>query len=167
MDKREPFAELFRVEYPGLVRELGLILGDRFLAEDVAAEGFVELWRNWEEVSGFDRPGAWVRRVSLRKAGRARWRRGRRRAVEASFSPAPMPANTDIDLVRALRQLSDAQRTAVVMHHLGGWPAADIAEVLGCAEVTVRTHLSRGRQRLARLLENPNARLEVDDAEPR
>jgi RNA polymerase sigma-70 factor (ECF subfamily) len=166
MDKREPFAELFRVEYPGLVRELSLILGDRALAEDVAADGFVELWRNWDRVRGFDRPGAWVRRVALRKAGRARWRRGKRKTVEASFTPAPMPGDSDVDLMRALGQLSEAQRTAVVMHHLGGWPTVDIAKVLGCADVTVRSHLSRGRQRLALLLENPNAELEVNDVEP-
>ncbi|MFP3900324.1 MAG: PQQ-binding-like beta-propeller repeat protein [Acidimicrobiia bacterium] len=45
MDRGERFAELFRAEYPGLVRELGLILGDRALAEDVAAEGFVDMQR--------------------------------------------------------------------------------------------------------------------------
>lgn len=168
MDKTEGFADLFRDEYPGLVRELTPILGDRSLAEDAAADGFVEVWRNWEQVSGFDRPGAWLRRVSLRKAGRARWRRGRRSVVEASFGPSSPPASTetDIDLVRALGQLSAAQRTAVVMHHLGGWPVADIAEVLGCADVTVRSHLTRGRQRLARLLADPNVALEVNDVEP-
>jgi RNA polymerase sigma-70 factor (ECF subfamily) len=166
MDKRERFAELFRAEYPGLVRELGLILGDRRLAEDVAADGFVELWRRWDQVSGFDRPGAWVRRVALRKAGRARWRRGRRRSVEASFTPTSMPEGVDIDVVRAIGRLSEAQRTAVVLHHLAGWPTADIAEVLGCADVTVRSHLSRGRQRLVALLEDPSSGVEVDDAKP-
>jgi RNA polymerase sigma-70 factor (ECF subfamily) len=164
MDKRERFAELFRAEYPGLVRELSLILGDRGLAEDVAAESFVELWRQWAQVSEFDRPGAWVRRVSLHMAGRARWRRKRRAAVEASFSSDPAPDGTDVDLVRALGRLSDAQRTAVVMHHLGGWPTAEIAAVLGCADATVRSHLARGRQRLAALLDDPLARVEVDDA---
>jgi RNA polymerase sigma-70 factor, ECF subfamily len=162
MDRGEQFAELFRADYPGLVRELGLILGDRALAEDVASEGFVELWRKWDRVSGLDRPGAWVRRVALRKAGRARWRRGRRGLIEASFEPGSPSAGVDVDLIRALTQLSEAQRTAVVMHHLGGWPTADIAVVLGCAEVTVRSHLSRGRQRLAQLLGNPSAR-EVND----
>jgi RNA polymerase sigma-70 factor (ECF subfamily) len=163
MDKGERFAELFRAEYPGLVRELGLILGDPTVAEDVAAEGFVELWRKWDRVSGLDRPGAWVRRVALRKAGRARWRRRKRGLVEASFeSPLPCGSGVDVDLVRALAQLSEAQRTAVVMHHLGGWTTADIAVVLGCADVTVRSHLSRGRQRLAQLLGDPSA-MEAND----
>jgi RNA polymerase sigma-70 factor (ECF subfamily) len=165
MDRRERFAELFQAEYPGLVRELGLILADRALAEDVAADGFVEMWRKWDHVSDLERPGAWVRRVALRNAGRARWRRGRRRQVEASFAASPTGGGVDLDLVRALAQLSEAQRTTVVMHHLGGWPTGDIAVVLGCAEVTVRSHLSRGRQRLAELLGGPNA-VEVNDGKP-
>jgi RNA polymerase sigma-70 factor (ECF subfamily) len=166
MDRRERFAELFQAEYPGLVRELGLILGDRALAEDVAADGFVEVWRKWDRVSALDRPGAWVRRVALRKAGRARWRRGRRRQVEATFeSSSPCESGVDLDLVRALARLSDAQRTTVVMHHFGGWPTGDIAAMLGCADVTVRSHLSRGRQRLAELLGGPNA-VEVNDGKP-
>jgi RNA polymerase sigma-70 factor, ECF subfamily len=132
----------------------------------VAADAFVELWRKWEHVGAFDRPGAWVRRVSLRKAGRARWRRGRRGAVEASFARLSTSDESDIDLIRALGQLPTSQRTAVVMHHLGGWPTADIAKLLGCAEVTVRSHLTRGRQRLAGLLERPDAMTEVGDAEP-
>ena len=166
MDRRERFAELFQAEYPGLVRELGLILGDRALAEDVAADGFVEVWRRWDRVSALDRPGAWVRRVALRKAGRARWRRGRRREVEASFeSSSPNESGVDLDLVGALARLSEAQRTTVVMHHLGGWPTGDIAAMLGCADVTVRSHLSRGRQRLAELLGGPNA-VEVNDGKP-
>jgi RNA polymerase sigma-70 factor, ECF subfamily len=167
MDRRERFAELFRAEYPGLVRELGLILGDRALAEDVAADSFVELWRRWDRVGALERPGAWVRRVALRKAGRARWRRGRRGHVEAAAFAASLSsgAGGDLDLVRALAQLSEAQRTTVVMHHLGGWPTADIAVVLGCADVTVRSHLSRGRQRLAELLGDPNA-VEVNDGKP-
>jgi RNA polymerase sigma-70 factor (ECF subfamily) len=166
MDRRERFAELFRAEYPGLVRELGLILGDRALAQDVAADGFVEMWRTWDRVSALERPGAWVRRVALRNAGRARWRRDRRRQVEASFEASPPSGGgVDLDLVRALAQLSEAQRTAVVMHHLGGWPTGDIAVVLGCADVTVRSHLSRGRQRLAELLGGSNA-VGVNDGKP-
>jgi RNA polymerase sigma-70 factor, ECF subfamily len=166
MDRRERFAELFRAEYPGLVRELGLILGDRALAEDVAADGFVEVWRKWDRVSALDRPGAWVRRVALRKAGRARWRRGRRTQIEASFESSLLgESGVDLDLVRALAQLSEAQRTAVVMHHLGGWPTADIAVMLNCADVTVRSHLTRGRRRLAELLGAPNA-VEANDGKP-
>lgn len=65
---REQFEALFRTECTGLVRELRLILGDPGGAEEVAAEAFVEVWRRWSDVRGYDRPAAWVRRVALHLA---------------------------------------------------------------------------------------------------
>ncbi len=47
MTERESFEALFRTEYPPLVRELRLIVGDDALAEEVAAEAFIACWRNW------------------------------------------------------------------------------------------------------------------------
>ena len=165
MSEREDFEALFRVEYPSLVRELRLIVGDAELAEEVAAEAFVACWRDWSDVSAYDRPGAWVRRVALHQAGRRRWRRGRRASVEGSHAGTGLIEQPlDLDLLDALRQLPQPQRVAVVLHHLGGWPAADIAVVLGCAEATVRSHLRRGRQRLADLLDTTDEPLEVPDA---
>lgn len=165
METDASFEAHFKEQYPGLVRELRLILGDRALAEDVAADSCLELWRQWDKVRGYDRPGAWLRRVALRRAGRVRWRRGRRHAIESTFEQTASSDALDLDLLRALGSLSEAQRVAIVMHHLGGWPAAEIAEVLSCAEATVRSHLSRGRAHLAALLGESDDVLEVTDAE--
>jgi RNA polymerase sigma-70 factor (ECF subfamily) len=165
MGQPEGFDELFRAEYPGIVRELALVLGDRALAEDVAADAFAELWRRWDKVKSLEKPGAWVRLVAVRGAGRARWRRGRRQQVEATHELGAPAEALDLDLLAALAALTQHQRVAVVLHHLGGWPAADIATVLGCAEVTVRTHLLRGRERLGALLAIPDDHQEVRDVD--
>lgn len=168
MDDRERFEALFREEYPSLVRELRLVLRDRAGAEEVAAEAFVVAWQSWAEVVALDRPGAWIRKVAIRQAGRQRWRLGRRTAVEASHSTdARSDEPLDLDLIAALDELSDAQRTAVVLHHLGGWSAVDIGIILGCPEATVRSHLRRGRLRLAGLLRDPDDQMEASDAQPR
>ncbi|MEA3310770.1 MAG: RNA polymerase sigma factor [candidate division WOR-3 bacterium] len=52
----------------------------------------------------------------------------------------------------ALGQLSLRQRRVVVLSVTEGLSYAEIAEVLGCEEVTVRTHLHRARKRLQKLL---------------
>ncbi|HRW38011.1 MAG: sigma-70 family RNA polymerase sigma factor [Acidimicrobiales bacterium] len=168
MSDHDDFDALFRAEYPALVRELRLVCGGVPLAEEVAAEAFVACWSRWSEVSTYDRPGAWVRRVALRQAGRRRWRRARRGDLEriaASWASTDGPL--DLDLLEALRDLTHPQRVAVVLHHLAGWPADDIAEVLGCAEATVRSHLRRGRQRLQRALGTADDLQEVPHAHPR
>ncbi|MGH2775555.1 MAG: RNA polymerase sigma factor [Actinomycetota bacterium] len=59
-----------------------------------------------------------------------------------------------LDLSRALTELRDDYREAVVMHDLGGVPYEDIATVTGVPVGTVKSRISRGRRQLARLLEH-------------
>lgn len=167
MNDEAGFTRLFLGEYPLLVRELTLIVGDRQVAEELAADAFEHALRQWTVVSGYERPGAWIRQVALRIAGRSGWRARRRPRVERSFAQtAPSVADPEVDLIRALGELPLMQRASVVLHYLGGFPARDIGEVLGCSEGTVRTHLHRGRTRLSQLLRDRDVDLEVPDASP-
>ena len=57
------------------------------------------------------------------------------------------------DQVRAaLATLPDEQRAAVVLVDMEGYPIAEVAQILDCAEGTVKSRCSRGRARLAVLL---------------
>ena len=58
----------------------------------------------------------------------------------------------DADLVAALRALPERQREAVVLHHLGDLSVEDCAAAMGVAVPSVKSHLQRGRARLAVLL---------------
>jgi RNA polymerase sigma-70 factor (ECF subfamily) len=144
------FAWLFRDEYPAIVRTAYLMLGDREAAEDVAQEAFVRLYARWRRVSRYDRPGAWVRRVAIRLAARARYRR----PILALLPEQPGPAEVaaDPDLRRALLSLPANQRAAIVLHYLEDLPVAEVAGLMGCAVSTAKVHLHRARKRLAMLL---------------
>jgi RNA polymerase sigma-70 factor (ECF subfamily) len=61
------------------------------------------------------------------------------------------------DVLRALRALSRKQRTAVILHDYADLPTNDVARILGVAQATVRVHVSQGRRRLRRLLEERDA----------
>ena len=52
----------------------------------------------------------------------------------------------------ALGTLPADQRAALVLVDMEGYPVADVAEMLGCAEGTVKSRCSRGRTKLAGLL---------------
>jgi len=146
------FDELFRHEYPLVVGSLSLVLGDRSAAEDVAQDAFAQLLLHWRKVSRYERPGAWVRRVALRMALRWRTRRAAEtQALRLVDAPAARPA-PDPDLLRALRELPAIQRAAVVLHYLEDRSVAEVADLLGCAEGTAKTHLHRARRRLSALL---------------
>jgi len=55
-------------------------------------------------------------------------------------------------LAGALRRLDDAQRDAVELHHLQGWPLADIAAFMGRHEGAVAGLIHRGLSKLRELM---------------
>jgi RNA polymerase sigma factor (sigma-70 family) len=144
------YEALFRREYPAILRTAFAVVGDRRTAEEVTQEAFARLYVRWDKVSGYDRPGAWVRRVAIRVAVRRRV--SRPLALEAAPASPALPLDDRIDLHAALRALSPMQRAAVVLHYLHDLPVAQVAAELGCRESTVRVHLHRARQHLAAVL---------------
>ena len=61
-----------------------------------------------------------------------------------SFEPGLLPA---------LEDLTESQRTAVVLVHGFGWSQVEVAELLDVSASTLRTHLSRGLAKLQNALE--------------
>ena len=152
------FEHFFRDEYPRLVPMLHALTGDRQRAEDLAQEALAKAQRDWERVRSLDRPGAWVRRVALNASSNVRRRRGREIAALQRLASVPaageVPAAADPELWRLVRRLPEQQRWAVALHYVEDRPVAEVANVLGCSEGTVKTHLSRARATLARQLDD-------------
>ena len=57
-----------------------------------------------------------------------------------------------MDLIEALSVLSPAERTCVNLQLMDGQPINKIAEITGMAEGTIKSHLSRGKSKLANYL---------------
>lgn len=62
----EALQALYRETYRPLVAALRLATGHREDAEEIAQEAFTRLVSQWEGVSGFDDPAAWVRMIAFR-----------------------------------------------------------------------------------------------------
>ena len=69
-------------------------------------------------------------------------------------------------VLAALSRLPLEQRAALVLVDMEGYSVADAAEMLDCAEGTVKSRCSRGRTRLADLLHLLDPAREPDHAEP-
>ncbi|WP_063830693.1 SigE family RNA polymerase sigma factor [Kitasatospora phosalacinea] len=159
------FREFYEAAYGQLVAHLYALTGDLGEAQDVAQEAFVRAWNHWGRVVAHENPVAWVRLTGQRIAI-SRWRRART-ALQSWIrhgdgqSPVPGPGPETVALVEALRQLPEAQRSALVWHHMGGRSVAEIAADEGVPVGTVKARLHRGRQALAVLLgEEPAAVVE-------
>jgi RNA polymerase sigma-70 factor (ECF subfamily) len=132
-----------------------LLTGDLAEAEDVTQEAFERAWTQWATVRECASPEAWVRTVARRLAI-SRWRRVRNaaaawRRVDRPAGPSEM-APEHVLLVTALRRLPDAQRVAVVLHHLGDLSVEAVAEETGASVSAVKQRLVRGRAALAEQL---------------
>ena len=124
-------------------------------AEDLAQEAYSRAWPRWSSLREYDDPGSWVRQVATRLAV-SRWRRARTAvgflARSRGPEPAAPPSAATAALVAALKQLPEAQRRAIVLHHLCDLPVSEVARIERCPEGTVKARLSRGRAALAILL---------------
>jgi RNA polymerase sigma-70 factor, ECF subfamily len=134
--------------YPRLVGALGLYCGDVELAQELAQETLVRLWRNWRRVSGLDSPSGWAHRVAMNlavsalRSRAAAWRAHRRLA--AQWTPAVWPDSAEAVAVRqALTRLPARQRRALVLRYYADLSVEDTAAAMGCPTGTVKTLCSR------------------------
>ncbi len=130
--------------------------GSRSAAEDLAQEAFLAAHKAWGKVGRYDKPEAWVRRV-VANLSVSRFRRKVREAramarlkPQATYLPA-LPAE-DEAFWREVRALPKRQAQAIALHYLEDRPVSEIAEILECAEGTVKVHLFKGRARLSERL---------------
>ena len=61
-------------------------------------------------------------------------------------------------MLAALATLPAEQRAALVLVDMEGYPVAEVAAMLDCAEGTVKSRCSRGRERLADAAARPAGR---------
>jgi RNA polymerase sigma-70 factor (ECF subfamily) len=148
----DDIADVYAAHFRSLSVQLYAYTGDLDVAQDLVQEAFARAIPRWRRISTYDDPVAWLRRVAFNLAA-SRWRRVRvarayaRRQLPEAVAAGPGPEH--VALVAALAKLPDRHRRAVVMHHLGDVPVAEIARIEGVPEGTVRVWLHRGRAALA------------------
>jgi RNA polymerase sigma-70 factor (ECF subfamily) len=145
--------ELYDMEYPRLLRALLAIGGDPDAAEDAAQEAFVKAHRTGLE--RLDRPGAWLLVVGTRELLRHRRRRrieDQRWALRPRSDAPGMDSIADrADLLAALRQLPDRQRTVVVARYYYGLSYDEIARLFAIKSGTVGATLHQAIEKLRQL----------------
>ena len=151
VDRR--FAELYQAEFAAVYRACYALCGDRQLAEDAAQEAFARALERWRRLR--ERPWAagWVVTTALNVVRRSLRRRGAEPRPEPGTGQAGTNGAEDrLDLIRAIRALPARQQEAVVLHYVADLPVSDVAEAMGVETGTVKAHLARAREALARTL---------------
>lgn len=139
------------------------MLHNRSDALEASQETFITAFRRASSFRGDSAFGTWLYRIGINHCKDVLRKRKdvlyesdqleiervdpRQRGVEET-------AALRLDLSRALAELPDDYREAVVMHDLGAVPYEEIAAITGVPVGTVKSRISRGRRQLARLLEH-------------
>ena len=153
----ETFEAFYRKEFAAVVGLAFALSGSRSGAEDLAQEAFLAAHRNWDRIAGYEKPGAWVRRVVANLSVSA-LRRGAAetkalaRAALGQRAELPDFGSSDPGFWNAVRSLPRRQSQVVALFYLEDLPIADVADILDMSPGTVKRHLHDGRRTLARRL---------------
>ena len=158
---RSSFDDFYRTTSRRVLHHVYAMTGDRTEAQDCVQEAYARAWQRWGQLHGgrggeaAGDPEAWVRTVARRVAV-SRWRRTRTAArhllVHGREQTVAEPSEDHRLLVDALRRIPEAQRHAIVLHHLVGLSVEEVARETGAPTGTVKARLSRGRTALAAVI---------------
>jgi len=152
---RDAFRILFERYSPLLLRTLRRDLDTPQEAEDLVQQTFLQLHRARADF----RPGTpfrpWIFTIALNlKRGHFR-SRARRRTAMRNLAAEPGPSSPDtsasaeaVRVRRALQELPDGQRDAIVLHWFEGLSFPEIAEIMGVKENALKVRAHRGYARL-------------------
>ncbi|MFI7674005.1 RNA polymerase sigma factor [Actinophytocola sp. NPDC049390] len=167
---RAAFGQLFERHVEAVWNHAYRLTASWSQAEDLTSGTFLLAWRKCADLRLVrDSALPWLYTVAANLArderrGSTRFLRALRRVPDAGVAPdhadeVARRVDGDARMARvlsAVRSLPRAEREAVELCLLGELSTADAAELLGVAEVSVRSRLSRARARLRTTLEEPS-----------
>ena len=153
MTKADDFDMFYAATSRRLVRQIFAMTGDLSEAEDAVQEAYIRAWRRWPRIRAYEDPEAWLRVVAYRITVNS-WQKARNRLTAHRAGRHELPGLSPdlVALVSALRKIPEAQRRAIVLHHLAGLSVEEIAHETGAPTGTVKARLARGRRALAPLV---------------
>jgi RNA polymerase sigma factor (sigma-70 family) len=131
----------------------------RVEADDCFQETFIAALRAYPELGRRRREHnlrAWVLTIAHRKALDAHRARARRATPVAETpevaDPRSQDGGRDEELWRAVEELPERQRSAVVLRFVGDLPHSEIATAIGCSEDAARRSLHEGLSKLRKVV---------------
>lgn len=150
---RERFAAAAQAHTQSMYRAARSILDSDADAEDAVSEALLRAWQSFGRLKNDAALRAWLLKITVNCAKEQR-RKGARVTYTDDLEPlAGSAEDRQYDgLWDAVLALPEDQRTAVVLFYYEDMTLSQIAAVLGVAQGTVKSRLSRARGRLREML---------------
>jgi RNA polymerase sigma-70 factor (ECF subfamily) len=137
------FEDVYRQHLPAVLRAAARVAGRRDVAEEIAADAFLELYRQFDRID-VDRLPGWLLTV-VRNRAIDYWRRqqterllAQEAAPVSSADPAPVAEHANLFAHPALKPI---HRVCLVLRYQHGLTREEIARRLGLTDTQVRGHL--------------------------
>ena len=130
-----------------LFRTALAILGDRAGAEDAVQDTFLRYLEKRPNFAGEDHEKAWLLRVTA-NACKSRLRTCKLHPVTELLEEYPAESPEESGVLEAVLALPPKERAAVHLFYYEGYSTQEIAAITGQRPGTVRSHLSRAREKL-------------------
>ena len=151
---RRAFDELVR-RYQSPVRRffLSQTMGDEQLSDDLAQDTFIKAYTHITSFRGLASFKTWVMRIAYNV-----WydyTRSKHQTEDVDIVPQRAGSENSslkMDLYAALALLKPDERTCITLQLIDGYDIAGIAKVTQMKEGTIKSHLSRGKEKLANYL---------------
>ncbi|MBS0491123.1 MULTISPECIES: sigma-70 family RNA polymerase sigma factor [unclassified Phenylobacterium] len=155
----------FKTELTALIPQMRAfarsLCRDATAADDLAQDALLKAWNNRASFEPGTNMKAWtfmILRNQFYSDKRRSWRSSQldpevaERTLEAASNPI---ASLELDEVRrALACLPDDQREALILIGAGGLSYEEVSEICGCAIGTIKSRVSRARDRLSTIIED-------------
>ena len=151
---KRAYDELVR-RYQSPVRRffLSQTLGDSQLSDDLAQDTFIKAYTNIRSFKGLASFQTWIMRIAYNVF----YDYTRKSHPTEDVDVVPQRSGSDnpslkMDLYAALALLKPNERTCITLQLIDGYDIAGIAKITGLKDGTVKSHLSRGKEKLATYL---------------
>ena len=154
---KKAFDQLVR-KYQSPVRRffLNQTLGDEQLSDDLAQETFIKAYTNISKFRGMSSFSTWLMRIAYNVFYDDVRSRRPTEDVDTSISAARQTTTASetlkMDIYAALALLNPDERTCITMQLIDGYPIDQISKITRIAENTVKSHLRRGKEKMANYL---------------
>lgn len=151
------FGELVRRHQSRVRNWLRQLTRNTATADDIAQETFIKAWDKLESFGGQGRFAAWLMKIAytefLMSHRKAKGVQRLAAAVEMAMVEPPVhdPSGEEsvaADLERMLAILADDERTVMVLCYAHGLSHGEASEVTGIPVGTVKSHISRGKEKI-------------------
>lgn len=155
---RQAFDSLVR-QHQGAVRRffLHLTLGDSMLSDDLAQDTFLKAWLHIDQYGGRSSFQTWLFSIGVNT-----WRdylRSQHLTEDIDtndevrqFGTSDRDIGLRMDMLRAMQQLRPIERTCITLQVIENQKIEEIARITQLNANTVKSHIARGKQKLAEYL---------------